>query len=45
MMLVYAGDAELLPGFADLLTAEKMAELEAAAAGLRTGQSRLRRLP
>ncbi|MCU0235106.1 MAG: prolyl oligopeptidase family serine peptidase [Thermoanaerobaculales bacterium] len=45
MMLVYAGDAELLPGFADLLTTEKMAELEAAAAGLRTGQSRLRRLP
>ena len=32
MMLVYAGDAELLPGFADLLTTEEMADLEAAAA-------------
>lgn len=44
MMLVYAGDAELLPGFADLLTAEKMAELEDAAEALRGEPARLRRL-
>jgi len=43
MMLVYAGDAELLPGFADLLTPDKMAELEEAAAELRSERSRLRR--
>lgn len=38
MMLVYTGDAGLLPGFADLLSASKMTRLEEAAAELSTRQ-------